>query len=449
MAQLIRSNYSSPPRHGARIVKEIFSDEILFDLWQSELSVMRERLLRMRIALAKKLSIPFLELQRGMFSLLPISTEDVLQLREKNAIYMTADGRINVAGLTPNNIRSLRTAAAISVIAMKRKNISPLLLIFILLIIPLFSLPRHWGDRVRIFAIHLVSPLSHLFSSNQSSLKEELLRYQRENALLREKIDGLQQNRPISSGIDLSQALPAQVIFRSPTSWRSTLWVRTPSTTSIAYNSPVIHGSSLVGIVDYVGKNIARVRLLTDPSLSPSVRVFRGEKIRPYYEEQLNVLERGFSQEKDAQQHIQSLRQTLAESKETLALAKGEMNGSPTTQWRRKNHLLVGTGFNYDFADEYGPARNLRTGWPYEEYDKQPISLIKEGDLLLTTGMDGLFPPDLYVGQVTFVAPLDEGDYFYEIAATPTAGNLDALSTVSILPPWNPDPEESILYQKG
>ena len=46
-------------------------------------------------------------------------------------------------------------------------------------------------------------------------------------------------------------------------------------------------------------------------------------------------------------------------------LAKGEVHGKSGPLWASKNILLQGTGFNYDFADEVGPARDLRTGIPY------------------------------------------------------------------------------------
>ncbi|HCE38314.1 MAG TPA: aromatic amino acid aminotransferase, partial [Zymomonas mobilis] len=39
-----------------------------------------------------------------MFSILPLSPEQIKKLRIENAIYMAPSGRINVAGLTPTTI---------------------------------------------------------------------------------------------------------------------------------------------------------------------------------------------------------------------------------------------------------------------------------------------------------------------------------------------------------
>nr|NGX36367.1 hypothetical protein [Candidatus Anoxychlamydiales bacterium] len=78
-------------------------------------------------------------------------------------------------------------------------------------------------------------------------------------------------------------ALPAKVIFRSPTSWSSSLWINVGDKNNeevskliIAKNSPVVLGQNLIGVVEYVGYNKSRVRLITDAGLIPSVRALRG-----------------------------------------------------------------------------------------------------------------------------------------------------------------------------
>ena len=42
--------------------------------------------------------------QAGLFSILPLSSEQILKLRSDHGIYMAGSGRINVAGLTTGNI---------------------------------------------------------------------------------------------------------------------------------------------------------------------------------------------------------------------------------------------------------------------------------------------------------------------------------------------------------
>ena len=50
--------------------------------------------------------------QNGLFSVLPVTKEQVTQLREDHGIYMAGSGRINVAGLTMDNIDKFIAAIA-------------------------------------------------------------------------------------------------------------------------------------------------------------------------------------------------------------------------------------------------------------------------------------------------------------------------------------------------
>ena len=49
----------------------------------------------------------FITKQNGMFSFSGLTKEQVLRLREEFAIYAVASGRINVAGMTPDNMSPL------------------------------------------------------------------------------------------------------------------------------------------------------------------------------------------------------------------------------------------------------------------------------------------------------------------------------------------------------
>jgi aspartate aminotransferase len=50
--------------------------------------------------------------QRGMFSLLGLTDEQVARLREEFAIYVVSGGRVNVAGLTSRTIEPVCRAVA-------------------------------------------------------------------------------------------------------------------------------------------------------------------------------------------------------------------------------------------------------------------------------------------------------------------------------------------------
>ncbi|RMF44955.1 MAG: aspartate/tyrosine/aromatic aminotransferase [Planctomycetota bacterium] len=115
--RLIRANYSNPPRHGAAIVATILADADLRRLWESELAAMRERIHQVRRQLVERLrqlgaprDFSFLLDQRGMFSYSGLSPMQVDWLRSEKGIYIVGSGRINVAGLTPENLDSVARA---------------------------------------------------------------------------------------------------------------------------------------------------------------------------------------------------------------------------------------------------------------------------------------------------------------------------------------------------
>ncbi|MCB1136227.1 MAG: hypothetical protein KDK78_08170 [Chlamydiia bacterium] len=235
------------------------------------------------------------------------------------------------------------------------------------------------------------------------SAPERIAALEVDNLLLRERLRHLEavlgQSQDLSVSGEQPQLLPANVIARDRAQWTNCMWVDAGTNTGsplLQKGSPVVVGSHLIGVIDYVGKRQSRVRLISDPSLVPSVRILR-----------------------------------YAEDGTAQYLAKGELQGLKRDQVT--DTLLRGVGFNYDFGDCYGPARDLLSGRPVGQNEGEPTSLARAGDLLVTTGMDGLFPEGLQVATVEKVMPLKPGAYSFSLLARPSAGSLDALHTVLIL----------------
>lgn len=108
-AALARANWSMPPDHGGAAVRLVLRDSKLTADWQDELDTMRARMREVRDLLAAAGQIGSLNLaplgaQNGMFAMLALSKEQILQLREEHGIYMAGSGRINIAGLHGGNI---------------------------------------------------------------------------------------------------------------------------------------------------------------------------------------------------------------------------------------------------------------------------------------------------------------------------------------------------------
>jgi aromatic-amino-acid transaminase len=104
-----RGTYSMPADHGAAAVLAVLQDHRLTADWRAELENMRQRVTSVRSALARAGCIGAcdfgrLEREHGMFSLLPLGPDTILQLRSRFGIYMAPSGRINLAGLRENDI---------------------------------------------------------------------------------------------------------------------------------------------------------------------------------------------------------------------------------------------------------------------------------------------------------------------------------------------------------
>ncbi|MFU9137711.1 amino acid aminotransferase [Erwinia tasmaniensis] len=110
----IRANYSNPPAHGAAVVATILSNKALRAIWEQELTDMRQRIHRMRQLFVNTLQekgakgdFRFIISQNGMFSFSGLSKDQVIRLREEFGVYAVNSGRVNVAGMTPDNMSPL------------------------------------------------------------------------------------------------------------------------------------------------------------------------------------------------------------------------------------------------------------------------------------------------------------------------------------------------------
>ena len=109
--RIIRTNYSSPPTHGAAVVAAVLSTPALRATWERELGAMRDRIRAMRIGLVDGLKargvardFGFVVRQRGMFSYSGLTRDQVDMLRDEFGIYAIGTGRICLAALNSRNI---------------------------------------------------------------------------------------------------------------------------------------------------------------------------------------------------------------------------------------------------------------------------------------------------------------------------------------------------------
>ena len=103
-----------PPSYGGALVDIVLSNADLRAEWISEVEMMRSRMQDLRALLVNKLKeygadrdFDFVNRQKGMFSYLCISPEQVMAMRDKHSVYFVESSRVNIAGISLKNVDSL------------------------------------------------------------------------------------------------------------------------------------------------------------------------------------------------------------------------------------------------------------------------------------------------------------------------------------------------------
>jgi len=110
-ARTARRMYSMPPDHGAAVAARLLGNPALRASWLGELGGMVARMKALRSLLAGRLAarrpevdFSWLTRHRGMFSLTGLAATAIAELRERHHVYLPPDGRINLAGVSDDNV---------------------------------------------------------------------------------------------------------------------------------------------------------------------------------------------------------------------------------------------------------------------------------------------------------------------------------------------------------
>jgi len=116
---IVRTMYSLPPDHGGAAVTMILGDPDLRNEWLAELDGMRKRMKEMRALIvaglgkkAPERDFSHIERANGMFCYLGVSPQQVATLKQDYGIYLVDSGRINVCGITGDNVDYLAASIA-------------------------------------------------------------------------------------------------------------------------------------------------------------------------------------------------------------------------------------------------------------------------------------------------------------------------------------------------
>lgn len=119
LLSVVRCIYSMPPAHGAALVETILSSDELRNQWHDELKEMRDRINGNRQLIVDKIKaqgverdFSFITRQKGMFSFLGITPEQVQRLQDEYSIYMVGSSRMSIAGIANSNVDYLAKSIA-------------------------------------------------------------------------------------------------------------------------------------------------------------------------------------------------------------------------------------------------------------------------------------------------------------------------------------------------
>jgi cell shape-determining protein MreC len=294
----------------------------------------------------------------------------------------------------------------------------------------------HLSRHAWIFFSSLKQPQQQPFPENKNDSLS-----QHQQAIEQEKTDFSDEQALFLA--DYDNFYVTDVIYHPRSTWHHSLWINGGSESTnlpfpITKNCPVVADDILIGVIDYVGAQMSQVRLISDPNLHPSVRVVRQHPDTSSLAKSILHIQKSLNKncnlmpKPELTSTLNKLLDCLYSSLPSTHsehLAKGELQGSLSSQ---TPSLLKGVGFNYEFDDEEGERRDLRTG--QSSNDGQKKSLLLPGDSLETSGLDGIFPKGLKVALILQVFPLEEGAISYSITAESLALSFPDFEYVSVLP---------------
>jgi rod shape-determining protein MreC len=310
-------------------------------------------------------------------------------------------------------------------------RVKPLVGVLLTLIVAL-SLPPLDVRRVRGAAAWAATPLWSAVAQLRESmgvedaLRERVRQLELERALLLRKLE--ESHALAQQG---TQGLRVRVLAREPGAWERFLWVDAGRETHgegspLQKHSPVVCGDAVVGLIEYVGRRQSLVRLISDPQCCPAVQLSEeGPSGLLHAVRRLDLL-LGASEtvEHQLKRSLQQLLSQIPIPDHSGGSWKGILKGASSD--RRVGQILKGDFFAAE----------------WEHRQERSAKAPKAGHLLVTSGLDGLFPAGLRVGYLEAIQPPNGSQLMRGFTALPAVESLEDLQWLTILSPRGFAPQD-------
>ncbi len=318
------------------------------------------------------------------------------------------------------------------------------------------SLPPFDVRRIRGAASWVATPLWSQIVALRSELSPEEALKERVRQLELERTILIQRLKEATSEVATplqSHGVKARVLAREPGAWNRFLWVDAGRETvgedgPLQKQSPVVYGDAVVGLIEYVGRRQSLVRLITDPQCCLAVQVAaEGSQGIQVASQRLQRLLRTNSQvDETLRCALQPLLMQLSQEHRTTVAWRGSLKGSgnsaggeaslvgefyPSESRRAAQHADADLSVSPTYLHE---GHILHPGvWDRNQHPSA-------GALLVTTGLDGIFPAGLKVGYIESTAadnrrPEQVAWPAPTFTALPAVETLDDLQWLTILAP--------------
>lgn len=233
-----------------------------------------------------------------------------------------------------------------------------------------------------------------------------------------------------------TRSIEAPIIRKSLTEYAAFIFIGKgrfddPHSNTLKVDSPVVYGNTLIGVVEEIEDRISKVRLLTDARMVVPSRAIRGGRSLSHVQAKARGLYSLLDEDSPLGEEILAF--LRRDGCDETVHAKGCIQGGGLPFLGRRVPYLQATNFSGFYRDEDSSSRDIY-GKEYTLKKTPSLAILAKGDIIVTTGEEGVFPPGLAIGIVSS-CPTTKDGVTLDAHVAPLI-SLQEISGVTIISPY-------------